>query len=414
MCSDDEYGAAGAEVVDRASAWAADLVFKVNAPLPDEVELANEGGMVISYFPPAQNPELVDKLRAQRLAVVAMTQPRLPKTITRVQTFDALYFMANIGGYRGVVEAANAFGRFFAGQKQFRALLEPEYDISALERSIQESKSIKAADATVPTRVGAPKKVAIIGSGNWGSAMAKIIGLNCARHSHLDSEVRMWVYEEEVEGRRLSEIINEQHENVKYLPGIKLPVNVRAVPDIGDATRDANVLVFVLPHQFLGALCDKIRGEVAADCIGVSLIKGVHFDDSGIVLISDLIKQDMGGMDVGVLMGANLANEVSLACLKPSLTPSLKPWPNLTLMASRWRRAPSARAPSGARRRPTASCSTPSSTRRAFASTPSPTFPASRFAALSKTSWRWARGSWMQWTSATTQKPQSSASALWR
>jgi len=66
----------------------------------------------------------------------------------------------------------------------------------------------------------------------------------------------------------------------------------------------------VLPHQFLGALCDKIRGEVAADCIGVSLIKGVHFDDSGIVLISDLIKQDMGGMDVGVLMGANLANEV--------------------------------------------------------------------------------------------------------
>lgn len=63
----------------------------------------------------------------------------------------------------------------------------------------------------------------------------------------------------------------------------KLPDNVRAVPDIGDATRDANVLVFVLPHQFLGALCDKIRGEVAADCIGVSLIKGVHFDDSGSV-----------------------------------------------------------------------------------------------------------------------------------
>ena len=50
--------------------------------------------------------------------------------------------------------------------------------------------------------------------------MAKVIGVNCARHSHLDSEVRMWVFEEEVDGRKLSEIINEQHENVKYLPGM--------------------------------------------------------------------------------------------------------------------------------------------------------------------------------------------------
>ena len=81
--------------------------------------------------------------------------------------------------------------------------------------------------------------------------MAKVIGVNCARHSHLDSEVRMWVFEEEVDGRKLSEIINEQHENVKYLPGIKLPENVVAVPDIAEATRGANVLVFVLPHKFL-------------------------------------------------------------------------------------------------------------------------------------------------------------------
>jgi len=114
-----------------------------------------------------------------------------------------------------------------------------------------------------------------------------------------------------VDGRKLSAIINEQNENVKYLPGIKLPANVKAVPDIRDATFDANVLVFVLPHQFLGALCSQIRDVVAPDCIGVSLIKGVHFDESGIVLISDLIKQDMQGMDVSVLMGANLANEVA-------------------------------------------------------------------------------------------------------
>jgi len=148
--------------------------------------------------------------------------------------------------------------------------------------------------------------------------MAKVIGNNCAKLSHLDSEVRMWVFEEMVDGKKLSDIINEENENVKYLPGIKLPKNVVAVPDIADACRDANVLIFVLPHQFLGTLCSQIQGQVASDCIGISLIKGVHFDDSGIVLISDLIKADMGGMDVSVLMGANLANEVAKGAFSES------------------------------------------------------------------------------------------------
>ena len=88
-----------------------------------------------------------------------------------------------------------------------------------------------------------PCKVSIVGSGNWGSAMAKIVGTNAARHEHLATEVRMWVYEEMIEGRKLSEIINKEHENVKYLKGVKLPENVVAVPDIEEACRGANVLV---------------------------------------------------------------------------------------------------------------------------------------------------------------------------
>lgn len=59
-----------------------------------------------------------------------------------------------------------------------------------------------------------------------GSAISKIIGLNVQNSSNFDATVRMWVYEEIVEGRNLSEIINEQHENVKYLPGVHLPENV--------------------------------------------------------------------------------------------------------------------------------------------------------------------------------------------
>lgn len=61
---------------------------------------------------------------------------------------------------------------------------------------------------------------------NRGSAIAKIIGVNVLQHGYFDSEVRMYVYEEIVDGQKLSEIINTKHENVKYLPGHKLPENV--------------------------------------------------------------------------------------------------------------------------------------------------------------------------------------------
>ncbi len=94
-------------------------------------------------------------------------------------------------------------------------------------------------------------KVAIVGSGNWfvtnsfgynlvfqiifefffkyfwrGSSIAKIIGVNVSKFPYFDREVKMYVYEEIIDGRKLSEIINTQHENVKYLPGHKIPENV--------------------------------------------------------------------------------------------------------------------------------------------------------------------------------------------
>ena len=94
------------------------------------------------------------------------------------------------------------------------------------------------------------EKVCLIGSGNWGSAIARIVGQNVAAHPDLfHPEVNMWVYEEMIDDRKLTDIINTSHENAKYLPGIKLPACVRAVPDLLDAAKDATVLVFVVPHQ---------------------------------------------------------------------------------------------------------------------------------------------------------------------
>jgi len=154
------------------------------------------------------------------------------------------------------------------------------------------------------------EKVAIIGSGNWGSAIAKIIGRNVLALDNFDDEVNMWVFEEEVDGKKLTEIINTEHENVKYLPGIKLTENVVACPDVTVAAKDATMLVFVLPHQFLTRCCPKIT-SAAPNCRALSLIKGIEFGESGPILISDMIKEEMKGMDVSVLMGANVANEVA-------------------------------------------------------------------------------------------------------
>ncbi|XP_077071124.1 glycerol-3-phosphate dehydrogenase 1-like protein [Siphateles boraxobius] len=158
--------------------------------------------------------------------------------------------------------------------------------------------------------MAAPLKVCIVGSGNWGSAIARIIGSNAQKLQCFATTVKMWVYEEMVNGKKLSEIINTEHENVKYLPGYKLPENVVAVPQLRDAADGADLLVFVVPHQFIRKLCDEMVGCVSEKARGITLIKGIDEGPEGLKLISDIIREKMG-IDVSVLMGANIANEVA-------------------------------------------------------------------------------------------------------
>src|SRR5688572_20065282 len=113
--SDDAYRAAGANVVGTAAeVWAgSDIVFKVRAPDTEEIALLREGGTLVSFVWPAQNPELLKQLAARSATVLAMDS--VPR-ISRAQKLDALSSMANIAGYRAVIEAAHHFGRFFTGQ----------------------------------------------------------------------------------------------------------------------------------------------------------------------------------------------------------------------------------------------------------------------------------------------------------
>ena len=110
---DQAFVAAGAKVGDAEQVWQADIIFKVNAPTDDEIALIKEGATLVSFIWPAQNPQLMEKLSAKKINVLAMDA--VPR-ISRAQALDALSSMANIAGYRAVVEAAHEFGSFFTGQ----------------------------------------------------------------------------------------------------------------------------------------------------------------------------------------------------------------------------------------------------------------------------------------------------------
>lgn len=111
--TDAAYEAAGASLANAESVWASPLVYKVNAPNEHETGRLNAGQTLVSFLWPAQNPELIQQLADKKVNVLAMDM--VPR-ISRAQALDALSSMANISGYRAVVEAANAFGRFFTGQ----------------------------------------------------------------------------------------------------------------------------------------------------------------------------------------------------------------------------------------------------------------------------------------------------------
>ncbi|KAE8745159.1 hypothetical protein FOCC_FOCC008225 [Frankliniella occidentalis] len=109
----EDYASVGANVVDRTKAFGSDIILKVRPPQESELPVLREGSTLISFLYPAQNKSLVDHMSKKKINAFAMDC--IPR-ISRAQVFDALSSMANVAGYRAVVEASNYFPRFFAGQ----------------------------------------------------------------------------------------------------------------------------------------------------------------------------------------------------------------------------------------------------------------------------------------------------------
>jgi glycerol-3-phosphate dehydrogenase (NAD+) len=171
-------------------------------------------------------------------------------------------------------------------------------------------------------------KVSVIGSGNWGSTIAKLVAENTKEYADLyEEDVHMWVFEEDINisseskhydqssehghgTQKLSQIINRVHENVKYLPDITLPSNVKANPSLVDAVKGSTILVFVIPHQFIPRVCEELKGNIVPYARGISCIKGVDISTGGIRLICESIGTSLG-IYCGALSGANLATEIA-------------------------------------------------------------------------------------------------------
>jgi NAD(P) transhydrogenase subunit alpha len=111
--ADEAYAEAGARIGEADETWGADVVLRVNGPEIEEIARLKPGAYVAGLMAPAQNPDLLAALASR--GVTALAMDAVPR-ISRAQSLDVLSSMANIAGYRAVIEAAHHFGRFFTGQ----------------------------------------------------------------------------------------------------------------------------------------------------------------------------------------------------------------------------------------------------------------------------------------------------------
>ncbi|KAI7831893.1 glycerol-3-phosphate dehydrogenase [NAD+], cytoplasmic-like protein [Kickxella alabastrina] len=138
-------------------------------------------------------------------------------------------------------------------------------------------------------------KVCILGSGNWGSTAARIVGSNVTKLPAFDNDVKIWVYEEMVDGKKLTDIINTQHENVNC------PKRHRCA-DAAEAVKGATHIIVVIPHQFIQNLLNTIHGHTLPNARAIS--------NQGMTTMTQIIHRTLA-IPVSCLSGANIANEIA-------------------------------------------------------------------------------------------------------
>jgi H+-translocating NAD(P) transhydrogenase subunit alpha len=331
--SDEAFSLAGCQIVpDALALWStSDIVLKVCAPDQHptlgkhETELLREGGTLISFLWPAQNPDLLQQLVSRKATALAMDA--VPR-ISRAQKMDALSSMANIAGYRAVIEAANNFGRFFTGQITAAGKVPPAKvlvigaGVAGLA-AIGTAKSLGAIVRAFDTRLAAKEQVESLGGeflelsfkedgsgeGGYAKTMSK---------EFIDAEMALFAKQ----AKEVDIIIT-----TALIPGKRAPLLV--TQEVVESMKDGSVIVDMAAEQ--GGNCAVTKpGEVysyqGVTVIGLTDLTSRMAAQSSQLYGTNLchLLDDMGGgenykvdQDNEVVRGALILHEGTMTWPKP-------------------------------------------------------------------------------------------------
>ena len=263
--ADTAYAAAGAEI-SASPVWDSDVVVMINAPQLDEIPALRAGSVVVAMLAPALDPDRVEALA--RRGVTALAMDAVPR-ISRAQSMDVLSSMANIAGYRAVVEAAHAFGRFFTGQVTAAGKVPPAKVLVAGAgvaglSAIAAANSLGAVVRATDPRPEVADQVRSLGG--------EYLVVEVAQEASTDGYAKATSQEYD---RRAAEIYSEQAADVDIVITTAL-IPGRPAPRLLDAAQVASmkpgsVIVDMAAAQG-GNVAGTVAGEVVVTDTGVTII----------------------------------------------------------------------------------------------------------------------------------------------
>jgi len=263
---DEAYRTAGADIGDRSAVWSAEIVTKIRAPLPDELDRLKAGQTLISYLYPAQHKDLVDRLCAAGVNAIGMDQ--VPRT-TRAQKVDALSSMGNLSGYRAVIEAVNVLQRPLSGQTTAAGKIPPckvliiGAGVAGLA-AIGTARSLGAIVRAFDTRPAVREQIASMGAeflevsvkedGTGQGGYAKVMS-----PAFIEAEMKLFAEQ----ARDVDVIIT-----TALIPGKRAPVLI--TKDMVDSMRRGSVVVDLAAE--MGGNCEATVPGEAVDVGGVTIV----------------------------------------------------------------------------------------------------------------------------------------------
>jgi len=290
---DDAYERAGARIVSAAEAWASAIVLKVNPPTDAEITRLSDGATIVALLSPALRPDLVEKL-AQR-GITALALDAVPR-ISRAQSMDVLSSMANIAGYRAVVEAANEFGRFFTGQVTAAGKVPPAKVLVAGAgvaglAAIGAASSLGAIVRATDPRPEVADQVSSIG----GTYLAVDVEVEKSTDGYAKATSEDY-------DRRAAEIYTEQAEDVDIIVTTAL-IPGRAAPRLITASDVAKMKPGSVIVDMAAAQGGNVEGSVAGERIVTA---------NGVIILGYTDLASRLATQASQLYGTNVANLVAL------------------------------------------------------------------------------------------------------